>query len=102
MERGCSAGDEGAEGEVVEDFAAVAPDVCAAVFAQTLVVEPVDGGDLPRLVVPADQRYAVGVADLEAEEEEEGFERVEAAVDEVACTNISLRVRLLALLLPYP
>jgi hypothetical protein len=35
-------------------------------------------------VVAADQRHAVRVAHLEAEEEEEGFERVEAAVDKVA------------------
>jgi hypothetical protein len=37
-------------------------------------------------VVAADQRYAVRVADFEAEEEEEGFERVEAAIDKVAYT----------------
>ena len=85
MERRCCAGDEGAQGEIVEDLATVAPDIRAAVLAQTLVVEAVDGRDLPRLVVAADQRYAVGVADFEAEEEEEGFERVEAAVNEVAC-----------------
>jgi hypothetical protein len=36
-------------------------------------------------VVPANERYTVGVAYFEAEEEEEGFERVEAAVNEVAC-----------------
>ena len=85
LERGGGAGDEGAEGEVVEDVAAVAPDVCAAVLAQTLVVEAIDGRDLARLVVPADQRQPVRVADFEAEEEEEGLERVEAAVDKVAC-----------------
>lgn len=36
------------------------------------------------LVVTADERHAVWVADFEAEEEEEGFEGVETAVDEVA------------------
>lgn len=92
MEGGCCAGNESAEGEVVKDFAAVAPYVCAAVLAQTLIVEAVDGCDLARFVVAADQGYAVGVADFEAEEEEEGFKRVEAAVDKVACTTVSLLV----------
>ena len=53
-------------------------------MADTLVVEAIHRGDLPRLVVAADEGDAVGVADFEAEEEQEGFERVEAAVDEVA------------------
>ena len=35
-------------------------------------------------MVPTDEGYAIGVAYFEAEEEEEGFERVEAAVNEVA------------------
>jgi hypothetical protein len=35
-------------------------------------------------VVASDERDAVGVADFEAQEEEEGFKRVEAAVNEVA------------------
>jgi hypothetical protein len=86
LEGGCCAGDQGAQGEVVEDLAAVAPDVCAAVLAQALIVEAINGGDLPRLVVAADQCYAVWVANFKAEEEQEGFERVEAAVDEVAYT----------------
>ena len=90
LEGGGGAGDEGAQGQVVEDLAAVAPDIGAAVLAQTLVVEAVDGGDLARLVVAADQCYAVGVTDFEAEEEEEGLERVEAAVDEVALSISTL------------
>jgi hypothetical protein len=35
-------------------------------------------------VVSADQGDAIGIADFEAKKEEEGFERVEAAVDKVA------------------
>lgn len=84
VEVGAGAEDEGAEGEVVEHFAAVAPHIGGAVFAQAFVVEAVHGRDLPRFVVAADERDAVWVAHFEAEEEEEAFERVEAAVDEVA------------------
>jgi hypothetical protein len=35
-------------------------------------------------VVSADESDAIRIADFEAEEEEEGFERVEAAIDKVA------------------
>ena len=77
--------DDGAEGEVVEDLAAPAPDVGGAVLALALVVEAVDLGDLPGLVVAADERDALGVADFEREKEQEGLDGVEAAVDEVAC-----------------
>ena len=56
--------DDGAEAQVVEDVRAVPPHVDAAVLAQTFVVKPVHLGDLPRLVVPADEVYAVRVAHL--------------------------------------
>ena len=77
--------DDSAEGKVVEDLAAPAPDVGGAVLALALVVEAVDLCDLAGLVVAADEGHALGVADLEGEEEEEGLDGVEAAVDEVAC-----------------
>ena len=67
---GC-AEDESAEGQVVEYFAAVAPDVGGAVFADAFVVEAVDGGDLAGFVVAADEGDAVWVAHFEAEEEQE-------------------------------
>jgi hypothetical protein len=35
-------------------------------------------------VVPADQGHAIWISDFEAEKEQEGFQRVEPAVDEVA------------------
>ena len=63
---GGGAEDEGAEGEVVEDFAAIAPDVGGAVFADALVVEAVDRGDLAGLVVAADKGNAIRVSNFEA------------------------------------
>ena len=60
------------------------PDVDAAVLSQALVVKPVDLRDLTRLVIATDQRDPIGVPYLEREEEEEGLDRVEAAVDKVA------------------
>lgn len=85
---GPSADNKRAQRQIVEYLAAVAPDIGGAVFAHALVVEAVDGGDLARLVVAADQGDSVWVADLEREEEEEGFERVEATVDKVAWSPI--------------
>ena len=40
-------------------------------------------------MVASYQGYAVGVADFEAEEEEKGLERVETAVNEVACISLA-------------
>lgn len=77
--------DDRAEREVVEDLAAPAPDVAAAVLALAFVVEAVHLRDLAGLVVPPNQRYALGVADLEREQQQEGLHAVEPAVDKVAC-----------------
>jgi hypothetical protein len=81
---GRRAQDEGAQCEVVKDFAAVAPDVGGAVFADAFVVEAVDRRDLAGFVVAADEGDAIRVADFEAKEEKEGFEGVEAPVHEIA------------------
>lgn len=70
--------------EMIKHITAIPPDVDAPVLALALVVEAVHLGDVPRLVIPADERDAVGVPDFEDQEEEKGLDRVEAAVDEVA------------------
>ena len=49
--------DEGGDGERVEDAAGGPPDVAVPVLGHALVVEAVDLGDLPRLVVPPQQRH---------------------------------------------
>jgi hypothetical protein len=38
---------------------------------------------LAGLVVPSDKSYAIGVADFEAQEEKERFERVETTIDKI-------------------
>ena len=85
---------QGGEGEVVEEIGEELPDVRAAVLAEALVVKAVDGGDLPGLVVAADKCHSIRVSNFEAEEEEEGFEGVEAAVDKVACARVSVSARM--------
>lgn len=48
--RGC-AEDYGAEGEVIKHFAAIAPNVGAAIFSYTFIVEAIYSRDLPGLMV---------------------------------------------------
>jgi hypothetical protein len=43
--------DDSAEGQVIENFATPPPNVAAPILALTLVIEPVDLGNLPRLMV---------------------------------------------------
>lgn len=76
--------DEGGEGEEVEEVGEVLPDVGVAVLAEALVVEAVDLRDLPRLVVAAEDGDALGVADLEGDEQGDRLDGVVATVDVVA------------------
>lgn len=73
-----------AQGEIVEDFAAPPPDVTAAVLALTLVVEAVNLGDLPRLMVPANEGDALGISDLQCEQEQERLDAVKPPINEIA------------------
>mmetsp|Transcript_28437 Transcript_28437/g.82252 ORF Transcript_28437/g.82252 Transcript_28437/m.82252 type:complete len:203 (-) Transcript_28437:253-861(-) len=81
---------DGRKAEIVKDLRAVPPNIDAAVLAQALVVEAVDLGDLPTLVVAADEGDAIGVADLEGQKEEEGLHGVVAPIDEVAKEQVIL------------
>lgn len=80
--------DEGGEGEEVEEVGEVLPDVGVAVLAEALVVEAVDLRDLPRLVVAAEDGDALGIADLEGDEQGDRLDGVVATVDVVALRGI--------------
>lgn len=80
-----SAVDDGAEAHEIKHFATVPPHACGSILLHALVVKAVHLRDLPRLVVASDQRHAVGVPDLERQQEEERLDRVEPSVDVVAC-----------------
>ena len=77
--------DQGGQGQVVEEVGEVFPHVGVAVFSQALVVEPVHLRDLTGLVVPSEDGDALGVTDLKANKESDGFHRVVAPVDIVPC-----------------
>jgi hypothetical protein len=73
-----------AQTQIVKHVAAIPPHVARSVFALTLVVEPVNLGDLAGLVVAPNEGDAVWISDFEGEEEKEGLDGVEAAVDKIA------------------
>lgn len=65
---------QGGQGEVVEEVGENLPHVGVAVFAEAFVVEAVDLCDLARLVVASQDGNALGVADLEGDEERHGLD----------------------------
>lgn len=87
--------DDSCETQVIENVRAVPPDVERTVFPEAFVVESVDLGNLPRLMVSSDacssgggdvglQCDTVWVTNFECQKEQERFDAVEPAVDEVA------------------
>mmetsp|Transcript_20055 Transcript_20055/g.51700 ORF Transcript_20055/g.51700 Transcript_20055/m.51700 type:complete len:279 (+) Transcript_20055:173-1009(+) len=75
--------DDRRQREVVEDLRAVPPHVDRTKLSQALVVEAVHLRNLPALVVPTDERDSVRVAHLQRQQQQECFDRVKPAVDEV-------------------
>ena len=65
------------------------PHVDATVLAETLVVKPIGLRNLPALVVASNQRYPVGVADLQRKQQEKSLDRVEAAVYKIAHEQVA-------------
>jgi hypothetical protein len=78
--------DDAGEGEVVEHVGKVVPDSSVAVLAAALCIEAVGLGDSSRLVVATDEVDAVGVAEFETDQQRDGFDTEETAINVVACT----------------
>ena len=86
--------DDAGQAEVVEHVGEVVPDGRVAVFAAALGVEAVGLRDAARFVVAANEVYALRVTEFEADEEGDGLDAEEAAVDVVACDGMSVAVSL--------
>lgn len=75
--------DDAGEGEVVEHVGEVVPDSSVAILAAAFCVETVGLGYSSRLVVAADEVDAMRVAELETDEQRDGFDTKEAAINVV-------------------
>lgn len=73
--------DEGGEGKIVEEICEVLPDIGVAVFSEALVVEAVDLGNLPRLVISPENGDSLRVSDFEGYKQSDGLDRVVASVN---------------------
>jgi len=76
--------DDAGEGEVVEHVGEVVPNSSVAVLAAAFRVETVGLGDSSRLVVAADEMDAMRVAEFETDQQRDGFDTEEAAINVVA------------------
>jgi len=68
--------DHRGEGQAVKEVGEELPDLRGAVFTKALVVEAVDLSDLPRLVVPSQDRDPIRVSDLAATKHTRQSQRV--------------------------
>jgi len=73
--------------EVIEQIGKILPNVGVAILAQALVIKAVYLCDLARLMVAAQNRDAVRVADLESNEQGDRLDGVISSVDIVPCAT---------------
>ena len=73
-----------AQTQVIKHVTAISPNIARAIFPLTFVVKAVDLSDLPRFMVAPDKGDPVRIADFDNKEEEEGFDRIETSIYEVA------------------
>jgi len=81
--------DNGSNSEIIEDFGAVFPWVGIAILSDGLIVEAVDSGDLPSLVVASEEGDMSWVLHLEAEEQLESFDGIETSIDKITHEDVS-------------
>ena len=81
--------DYGADTEIIENLSAVLPWVGISVLSDCLIVEAVDSGDLPGLVVASEESDVRRVLEFEAQKKLEGLNRVVTAVHEITHENVS-------------
>ena len=82
---------DSSDSEIIENFCAVLPGVGITILSNGLIVETVHGGDLTSLVVASQKSDVCWVLHLEAQQELEGFNRVESSVDKVTHENVARR-----------
>ena len=76
--------DQRRQGQIIEQVREKLPNVGIPILSQTLVVEPINLGDLPRLVVTPEDGHSISVTEFQGDEQGDGLDRVVASVDVVA------------------
>lgn len=80
--------DDHGECEEVEHVGKVVPDICVPVFPGALSIETVGLRDTAGFVVAADEIDSVWVAQFEAYEQRNCFDREEATIDVITCARV--------------
>ena len=73
----------GSDSQVIKNLSKGSPHIERPILLDALIIEPIDLGDQPRLVVAPEEGDPVSVPDFEREEQEECFYAVPAPVDVV-------------------
>lgn len=60
--------DDGSDGKIVEDVSAVSPYIQRPKFPQALIIESINLGDLPALVIPSNESDHIWVPDFVGKE----------------------------------
>jgi hypothetical protein len=94
--------DKGGEGEVVEEIREILPYVRIAVFAETLIIEPIDLCNLAGFVVATEDGDALGVSDFEGYKESDGLDGIITSINIIALSDVSLLHDRNLVRFPYP
>lgn len=76
--------DDDRQRQEVEHVCEIVPHVCVAVLSGTLGVEAVRLGNASRLVIATDEVNSVWVAQLQADQERDCFDREKTAINIIA------------------
>ena len=81
--------DNGSKREIIENFGAVLPGIGVAILSADLIVEAVDGCDLPGLVVAPQESNSVGVLDFETEEKFKGLHGMVSSIHKISNEDVA-------------
>ncbi|KAJ9105129.1 hypothetical protein QFC19_003587 [Naganishia cerealis] len=75
--------DYSSKAQIIKHITTISPHIHAAVFPLAFVVETINLGDLPRLVISSDKRDSIWVSDFEQKKEQECLDGIESSVNKV-------------------
>jgi len=82
--------DKGSKGEVVEEIGEILPYICVAIFAETLIVEPIDLCDLAGLVVATEDGDALRISNFEGYKESDSLNGIVTSINIITLFDVSL------------